>query len=518
MAGCAGDRPPAGPSLGVVARFATSCPDKGAPQPDGEPPADVKTFVVTISGGALDAPMKREITRGSENYITIDGIPAGTGYTVTVEGKGGSSWKGVIKDLSFTDGKKTEARVYMTRVEAFTCGPDMGDARFLHAAAKLGDGRLLITGGVSSIGDPTCSINCCTSGCDGDAVAGTDIYDPVTGTLTRGPGMKNARAGHTATTLSDGRVAVAGGLSRVTFTPGASTVQVANAAGAALVAPVEVYDPATGKFAEAGMLVTPRFLHSAAALSGRRMVLAGGGKASLVALAPNALETNAADTVELYDAGKKTAQSFVMGYWHFAPGMAPVDEDRVLIFGGTDPAKMIAEVFDPGLEGGGGTVKYTTVTTSKPEQAAPFFASVVPLGSKKFLVRGGMYLDTAAPGWQFLPITEGAAMVLDIGPKTPTLSIVQGPSSSLIFSAAVAGSEVLICGGTEDFVFAELNMCERRDPASGAKKGTAEMLFGRVLATATLLDDGTVLVAGGAADLGGNVPKILVQTEIYRMP
>ncbi len=71
----------------------------------------------------------------------------------------------------------------------------MTAARADHAAIKLADGRVLITGGH-----------------DGAASLGTtEIFDPATGTFSSGPSMNVARAGHSATLFADGRVFIAGG-------------------------------------------------------------------------------------------------------------------------------------------------------------------------------------------------------------------------------------------------------------------------------------------------------------------
>ena len=515
--GCSSEPSPAAKGLDVKVRFASSCAQA---QTGGAPPAGITSFTVTISGGALGAPMTAVIARGSDDYLTVDGIPAGSGYTVTVEGNGDADWKGTVAGLSFADGQKTEARVFLTRVGGFTCGPEMGAPRFLHAAAKTAGGRLLITGGARAVGDPGCSIHCCDNGCDGDALGSTDLYDPATGAITAGPAMKHARAGHTATALPDGRVVIIGGVPRVTITPGADRVQVANVAAGEPVATIEVYDPATNAFSEAGKLTAPRFLHGAAAISKDRVVVAGGGLNTLTTLAPSAIKNASATTIEVYDAGKRSTASVPMGIWRTAPAVMNLDGDRVLILGGTDPALLIAEIYDPAQAA---TARFSTFDTTVDgylAEAAPFSAAPLPLGGKKVLTeirRGGMFLDPASGGDAFLPVDLWDAASVDFGATPPRLAKVGGSATTLLYPAAAAGSELLVCGGATAFNFAATADCEVRDAKTGARKGAAiAMSAPRLFHTASVLDDGTVLFAGGA-DFS-QLAKVLSRTEIYRMP
>ena len=72
--------------------------------------------------------------------------------------------------------------------------------------------------------------------------------------------MTTARAYHTATLLSDGRVLVAGGF------PG----------GNAVLASAELYDPSSGTFSPAGSMTTARRSDTATLLSDGLVLIAGG--------------------------------------------------------------------------------------------------------------------------------------------------------------------------------------------------------------------------------------------------
>ncbi|MBI5527178.1 MAG: hypothetical protein HY897_12655 [Deltaproteobacteria bacterium] len=526
VAGCGAEKAPAGTGLGVSMRFASvDCPGKdGEPQSDGKPPADIKEFTITISGGGLGEPIERKVARGADDFIVVNDIPAGEGYTVTVVGTGGSAdWKGEIKDVSFENGKKTEARVYLTRVDAFTCAPEMGSPRFLHAAAALNDGRVLITGGAASIGDEGCSVSCCRLGCEGDALKSTDIYDPKTGEMTRGPDMKNARAGHSATALADGRVVVAGGLTRLVFTAITSEnrLPITNAPGAPLPAEIEIFDPETGRFSDGGEIETPRFLHAAAPAGGTKVILAGGATVEMVDQTPAFFSQAAADDVEIYDAGKRSVTVKAMRATRVAPAVATLSSGKVMVIGGgKDAALAVAEAFDPKS----GALDAFTTLDCTPEncdaQAAQMFAPAVPLEGQKVLVRGGFYVNTTEGTPTLLPVDAWDAAVMDFAGSAKKITEPPGKAAdpvSLLFAAAVRGSQVLICGGANSFDMIALEQCEVRDPAAGTLTEQGKKMFSaRLLHAMTLSGDGTVLISGGL-DLR-YVPKVHASAEVYRMP
>jgi N-acetylneuraminic acid mutarotase len=111
------------------------------------------------------------------------------------------------------------AAVYDAAVGTWTATRSMTTARLAQAAALLPDGRVLVSGG-GSFGDR-----------QAPTYASVELYDPATRTWTATADMTSARAGHTATTLADGRVLAVGGANDTVSDPLASAELLALAGG-----------------------------------------------------------------------------------------------------------------------------------------------------------------------------------------------------------------------------------------------------------------------------------------------
>lgn len=85
-----------------------------------------------------------------------------------------------------------------TNTYTLTPGTGMSDGRMDHTATLLKDGRVLITGGWSSVKTST--------------VASVDLFDPATNSFTALSPLPFSRHEHTATLLPSGAVLIAGGL------------------------------------------------------------------------------------------------------------------------------------------------------------------------------------------------------------------------------------------------------------------------------------------------------------------
>jgi hypothetical protein len=178
-------------------------------------------------------------------------------------------------------------------------------------------------------------------------------------------------------------------------------------------------------------------------------------------------------------------------------------DGRVLIAGGGPASWSIggaylasAELFDPQA----GTFSRTgTMTTTREDHTATLLAD------GRVLITGG---DDAG--------SHAVATAELYDPNTGTFSATGSMTTARGFHTAtrLADGRVLIVGG-DDAAWSSgpfLASAELYDPKTGAFHATGAMSVGRVHHTATLLEDGRVLVIGGAAEDGN---KSLASAELF---
>ncbi|TAJ18302.1 MAG: hypothetical protein EPO68_08015 [Planctomycetota bacterium] len=87
-----------------------------------------------------------------------------------------------------------------------TPAASMSTPRGQHTATLLPDGRVYVAGGLSLLNtaDIVATLN--------SAKASTEIYNPATNTWSAGPNMPKPRVGHTATLMGNGQVLIVGGI------------------------------------------------------------------------------------------------------------------------------------------------------------------------------------------------------------------------------------------------------------------------------------------------------------------
>jgi len=321
----------------------------------------------------------------------------------------------------------------------------MSTTRSSHAATVLADGRVLVTGGNGEI----------TSDCGcGPTFSSAEIFDPASGTFAPTGGMGVQRVYHSETLLTNGKVLIAGGSNLFTG---------------------ELYDPFTGNFAATGNMVARRFSHTATRLLDGKVLIVGGADVA---------------TAEIFDpANVSFAPTGSMSSPRTGHSATLLANGKVLIAGGSDGSGPLAtaEIFDPAT----GTFTTTgTMTVARTGHTATLLTATV-LDGKVLIVggnsTGGMHSDTAE-------IFDQAS-----GTFSATGSMMVGRVGHV--AILLHDGLVLVAGGGDpNNSFLPLMEAELFDPTNGTFTATGSMSKPRAAHTATLLNDGTVLVVGGLID------------------
>jgi Galactose oxidase, central domain/Kelch motif len=271
-------------------------------------------------------------------------------------------------------------------------------------------------------------------------------------------------SGLTATTLLDGRVLIAG--------------------------PVAiVFDPVTGGWSTVNPPRIPRIEAAAARLDDGRVLLVGGSVDAGVAIAHGPEEgaplgsLDPLAAAELFDPATGTWSDVApmhagRGFGHTATTLA---DGRILVVAGSEFAALpAAELFDPATG--------TWTSTGQLHEARSGQTATL-LDDGRVLVTGGSIVHTSASAGAelFDPVT-------DTWTAATPMSIERTDHEATLLDDGT----VLVTGGhlaiSDPGPAAQ---AERYDPVTDRWSPAGSMLLARYGQTATLLDDGTVLVAGG---------------------
>ena len=285
--------------------------------------------------------------------------------------------------------------------------------------------------------------------------------------------MGAQRAFHTATVLNNGEVLVVGGRNRILYGLGTA----------------ELYNPATGTFSPTGNLNNRRAQHTATLLQNGRVLVAGG---TYTVFSNSGTQTFCLASAELYDpatgtfalTGSMHEQRWGGLYTDFTATL--LGDGRVLIAGGSNSSGFIsaAELYDPST----GTFRLTgNLNTPRLGHTS----TLLPTG--EVLIAGGVssagtYLTSAE---LFNPAT--GAFTFTGSMKT---------ARELFTATLLNNGQVLVAGGqNSNFIFPYISTAELYNPQTGKWSSTGSLNAARFDHTATLLNNGQVLIAAGAATL-----------------
>ena len=355
----------------------------------------------------------------------------------------------------------------------------MVQARGDGTATRLQDGRVLLAGGVnysSNAGQLVTS-----------EYAAAELFDPNTGRFSPTGSMDSAREGQTATLLGDGEVLIAGG---------------SDLSGSLSTA--ELYDSKTGTFRSTGDMTTPRKWAKATLLSDGRVLVAGGFSGSI----PVA-------SAELYDptagtfspTGSMTTLRMPDSYT-----ATLLQDGRVLIVGGQSygtATLATSELYDPTTSTWSAT---NSLAGARSHHVDVIRNACIHLNGEQPLLadlkgRGNWFPDDGRV------LIEGGVSSPGVGYVQPKFAAVEVEAAPLpgrfaMVSLDLGGPRAVSTGGPSIVgatgPSAWLTSAELYDPSTGRFSPTGAMGTARADATATMLLDGRVLVAGGDSAVGAS--------------
>jgi Putative Ig domain/Galactose oxidase, central domain/Kelch motif len=294
--------------------------------------------------------------------------------------------------------------------------------------------------------------------------------------------LSTPRELHTETLLANSKVLIAGGINSLT----SSGVPLNSA---------ELYDPATGTVAPTGNLTSPngRDTHASVLLPSGKVLLVGGDDAT------NSSTGNPLATAELYDPASGTfSPTGNMAHARALANAVLLANGKVLVAGGVGLNGDLnsAEIYDP-------ATGLFTLTGNLNQARARHTMTVLPNGT--VLIAGGRTFSGA-------PVTVFAsAEIFDpaanngVGAFTAIGSMNTPRDEER--ATLLANGKVLLTGGFVSYQTGlSTSSAEIFDPATNTFTTTGNMSVARAHPTASLLADGTVLVAGGVPDTGATTP------------
>ncbi len=319
---------------------------------------------------------------------------------------------------------------------------EMSEPRAAHTASLLNDGKVLIAGGFIK---------------EGEITATAEIFDPQDDKFSLVGNLKSPRAFHTATLLPNGKVLLVGGTGQGGLPDQTS----------------EIYDPQTMTFSSSGDLHFARTNHQATRLNDGKILFTGGINFEKAALSEAEIYDPQTGTFSLI--GKQNEQRA----FHAA---TLLKNGNVLLTGGSkgnfskENILNTAEIFDHASQ------KFRAVN-SLTEQRYSHSANLLADG--KVLITGG----SAADEWKkrlstaeiFNPDNNSFARIAEMGmPRFNHRSA----------TVTLSNGRVLFAGSA-----ARLEMY---DPSANKFLSiSGNVGTGRINSTATLLQNGSVLITGG---------------------
>jgi N-acetylneuraminic acid mutarotase/uncharacterized protein YjdB len=427
-------------------------------------PPNLVSVVVTPDAASLSIGAVQQLTAtGSYSDGSTQNLTASTTWVSSNSNVVGVSSAGLATavaagNVTITATSGSASATAAMVVTTGTQQANLNMRRYLHSATTLNNGQVLVAGGV----------NCSISG-SCNYLNSAELYNPATSafTYTGGP-MATARSAP-AVQLNSGKVLTAGG-----YTCDGS-------GNCSSLISAEIYDPVAGTFSSAGTMTVARSGHTMTVLNDGTVLIAGGENCT------SSTSCSALQSAEIYDPVAGTFTSIgSMNHPRFGASAVLLNSGWVLIAGGFDGTNMQAqaETYIPSDHG---------FTNTYPLNVPRFDASATLLNNGQVLVSGGS--TCGLPG-----CPTNVAEIYD--PVANTFTLVSGGMNVPRFNHSATlttNGQVVIAGGFSSCGSSctSETSTEFFDPVAGiftSDQPVANPLAGH---TGTLLANGNVLLIGG---------------------
>jgi N-acetylneuraminic acid mutarotase len=344
------------------------------------------------------------------------------------------------------------ASYYSPTTATWTTATAMSGSRYNHTATTLADGSIFVVGGTS----------------DGSTgLATSEIYDRTANTWTSKANITNARYWHTATALGNGKILVAGG-----YTTNSTTTT----------SDCRLYTPSSNTWSSTGAMATARAEHSAIVLADGRVLVTGGysGSASL-------------SSSEIYDPS--------LGTWSSATAMSSQRRNHAsitmpngltLITGGRNDATpsglSTVAIYNPANN---------SWTNGASLSTQRFRHSMTTAPNGRIIITGGLNTSGSPAVNNYLSSVEIYSPSGDNYYQGSNLP--EGRRGH--FTAVLPNGNVLVAGGAtgDNTISTTTKEYNTGDQRSNTFTATGSLTTARAYHTATLLNSGKFLIAGGYA-------------------
>ncbi len=352
-------------------------------------------------------------------------------------------------------------------VPSFRSVGSLNMSRTGHTATLLQNGQVLIVGGNN---DP--------AGGNDATLASAELYDPVSQTFSYTGSLTTPRYLHTATLLPNGKVLIVGG---------AQTLDSYGDMGGVFT--LEEYDPTSGTFS-----LVPGSLNNSAPLTtllsnGMVLLQAWDGSYPIQLYDPSTgILSNAGSSL-----GLPLGQTFTATLLNDG---TILDAGGTLYNGGNEVVTNVAQLFNPATETFSATGNLTTPTE---------YQTATLLNTGSVLLAGGQGTSSYVSGAELYNPTAKTFST------TASLALPRTSHTATLLSDGT----VLVIGGqylVSQNQAAVTGTAELYSPTNQTFTGDGSLATPRTQHTATLLDDGTVLVVGGINSLS------LASAELYAPP